>query len=148
MAGKAAAPLWDVERDGNDQLGELYSMERNQDLILWTSSSVFVVANAVLATGFFGQEDHYLARMLISLIGLMVTLAWFVILQRAHAYEVRWIEKAKGLQTKLNMPPEFCAWEDLPPAGFSATKALIVLVFGFSVFWIVGVVFGALYWIS
>ena len=147
MGGKGESTLWDLDHDGKDQLRELYAMERNQDLILWTSSSIFVAANALLAIGFFDQEDHYLARMLTSLIGLMVTSAWFVVMQRAHTYEVRWIEKAKDLQKKLGVPLEFSVWEDMAPAGFSATKALIVMIFGFSAFWIVGIVFGAIYWI-
>jgi hypothetical protein len=129
-----------VSTHGPDQLRELNAMQRNQDRSYWTSSAIFVVANAVLAAVFFQQEEHYLARSGIGLLGLLTTGVWYLIATRAHQYEADWLKKAESLETALGIDAKYRVWGDRPK-GISTWNSIMIAVVSFAAFWVVGTSF-------
>lgn len=128
---------WDLKASGPEQLRELNAMERNQDRSYWASTAIFVTANAVVAAVFFQQEDHYLARTALGMLGLLVTLTWFLIALRSHQYELMWGVKAAKLEKALGVDQTYAVWSD-KPSGVSSWYAILLAIAGFMGFWIVG----------
>jgi len=128
---------WDLKASGPGQLRELNAMERNQDRSYWASTAIFVTANAVVAAVFFQQEDHYLARTALGMLGALVTLTWFLIALRSHQYETMWRVKAAKLEKALGVDSSYAVWSD-KPTGISSWYAILMAMAGFMAFWIVG----------
>jgi hypothetical protein len=126
---------WDARADGMSQLRELNTMERGQDSNYWTSSAILIVANAFLVAEFFRQEDHYLARLAISIVGLMIAAVMVLLVTRARQYKKKWLDKAKALEKELGVPSKYAVWEDKELTGFSASFALMLATYGFVVMW-------------
>jgi len=104
MGESSESGNWDARADGMSQLRELNAMERSQDSNYWISSAILIVANAVLVAEFFRQEDHYLARLAISMVGLMIAAVMVLLVTRARQYKKRWLDKAKALEKELGVP--------------------------------------------
>lgn len=130
---------WDLKTSGPEQLKELNAMERNQDRSYWASTAIFVTANAVAAAVFFQQEDHYLARTALGLLGLLITLTWFLIALRSHQYELLWASKAAKLEKALGVDPQYAVWSD-KPSGISSWYAILMAMAGFFGFWILATI--------
>jgi membrane-associated HD superfamily phosphohydrolase len=126
---------WDARADGMSQLRELNAMERSQDSTYWISSAILIAANAVLVAEFFRQEDHYLARLAISIVGLMIAAVMVLLVARAMKYKRRWLDKAKALETELGVPSKYAVWEEKGLPGFAASLALMLAMYGFVVMW-------------
>jgi hypothetical protein len=134
---------WDARADGMSQLRELNAMERSQDSNFWISSAILIVANAVLVIEFFSQEDHYLARLAISIAGLTIAVVMMLLVTRARQYKKRWLDKAKALENELGVPSKYAVWEDEGFPGFGASLALMVAAYGFVVMWVFYAAFAA-----
>ncbi len=143
MEESSESGKWDARADGMSQLRELNTLEHGQDSNYWTSSAIFVIANAILVAEFFRQEDHYLARLVISLVGLMISAVMVLLIARARKYKKRWLEKAKALEKELGIPSKYAAWEDTGLPGFSASLALMLATYGFAVMWVSFATFAA-----
>lgn len=126
---------WDARADGMSQLRELNAMERSQDSNYWISSAILIVANAVLVAEFFRQEEHYLARLAISIVGLMIAAVMVLLVTRARQYKKRWLDKAKALEKELCVPSKYAVWEDKGLPGFAASLALMLAMYGLVVMW-------------
>jgi hypothetical protein len=126
---------WDARADGISQLRELNTMEHGQDSNYWISSSILMVANAVLVAEFFRQEDHYLARLAMSVVGLMIATIMVLLVARARQYKKRWLDKAKALEKELGVPSKYAVWEDTKLPGFSASLELKLAMYGFVAMW-------------
>lgn len=135
MEESSESGSWDARADGMSQLRELNSMERSQDSSYWISSAIMIVANAALVAEFFRQEDHYLARLAISIVGLMIAGVMVLFVARAMKYKRRWLEKAKELEKELGVPSKYAVWEDRGLPGFAASLALMLAMYGFVVMW-------------
>jgi membrane-associated HD superfamily phosphohydrolase len=134
---------WDARADGMSQLRELNAMERSQDSTYWISSAILIAANAVLVAEFFRQEDHYLARLAISIVGLMIAAVMVLLVARAMKYKRRWLDKAKALETELGVPSKYAVWEEKGLPGFAASLALMLAMYGFVVMWVSCAAFAA-----
>jgi hypothetical protein len=137
MSQEDGGAKWDLKASGPEQLRELNAMERNQDRSYWASTAIFVTANAVVAAVFFQQEDHYLARTAIGIVGILITLTWLLIAIRSHQYESMWGKKAAELEKALGIDPRYAIWSD-KPKGISSWNAILIAMSGFMAFWIVG----------
>ncbi|MCU0853282.1 MAG: hypothetical protein MUC90_08545 [Thermoplasmata archaeon] len=137
MSAEDGEAKWDLKVSGPEQLRELNAMERNQDRSYWASTAIFVTANAVAAAVFFQQESHYLARTAIGMVGLLITLTWFLIAIRSHQYESMWGRKAAELEKALGVDSRYAIWSD-KPKGISSWYAILMAISGFMAFWIVG----------
>ena len=126
---------WDARAYGMSQLRELNAMERSQDSNYWISSAILIVANAVLVAEFFRQEEHYLARLAISIVGLMIAAVMVLLVTRARQYKKRWLDKAKALEKELCVPSKYAVWEDKGLPGFAASLALMLAMYGLVVMW-------------
>src|SRR6266516_3159370 len=111
-----------------NQLDELNEMERQQDFVLWTSSSLFAATQGILIVALFSANRTPFSMGLLSVIGLLVSFAWIIVAIRARKYERTWICKARRLQKALRIPPPVAIWEDNPPSGIPAWIASATLI--------------------
>jgi hypothetical protein len=119
---------WNPQTHEMQQLSDLNAMERQQDTNLWASSAIYLAANGVLflvaATAASSRTPvGVLAALGVGVFGLILTYVWWVTAERAYAYEVRWIERAKALQTHMGLPDGFAVWSEDRPPGPSARNA-------------------------
>lgn len=135
MEGSSEPANWNASADGMGQLRELNSMERSQDSSYWISSAILIVASSVLVAEFFRQEDHYLARLAISIVGLVIAVVTMLMVTRAVSYKKRWIYKAKALEKELGIPSSYSVWDERGLPGFAASLALMLAMYGFVVMW-------------
>ena len=135
MEESSESDNWDARAYGMSQLRELNAMERSQDSNYWISSAILIVANAVLVAEFFRQEEHYLARLAISIVGLMIAAVMVLLVTRARQYKKRWLDKAKALEKELCVPSKYAVWEDKGLPGFAASLALMLAMYGLVVMW-------------
>lgn len=135
MGESSESGNWNAKADGMSQLRELNAMERSQDSNYWISSAILIVANAVLVAEFFRQEDHYLARLAMSIVGLMIAAVMVLLVTRAIQYKKRWLDKAKALENELGVPSKYAVWEDKGLPGIAASLALMLAMYGFVVMW-------------
>lgn len=143
MEESSGSGNWDARTDGMNQLRELNAMERSQDSNYWISSAILIVANAVLVAEFFRQEEHYLARLAMSIAGLIIAVVMVLLVSRARQYKKKWLDKAKALEKDLDVPTQYAVWEDKGLPGFAASLALMLAMYGFVVMWISYAVFAA-----
>lgn len=134
---------WDVESYGMSQLRELNAMERTQDSAYWVSVSILVVANAFLVAEFFGQEEHFLARLALSILGLAIAAVMVLMVDRSLQYKKRWLDKAKALEMELGIPPVYAVWDQTGLPGFGASHALMLAMYGLAIMWAAFVSFAA-----
>jgi len=135
MEESSESANWDARADGVSQLRELNAMERSQDSNYWISSAILILANAVLVAEFFRQEEHYLARLALSIVGLMISAVMVLLVARARQYKKRWLDKAKALEKELGVPTKYAVWEDKGLPGFAASLALMLEMYGLVVMW-------------
>jgi len=143
MEESSESDNWDARAYGMSQLRELNAMERSQDSNYWISSAILIVANAVLVAEFFRQEEHYLARLAISIVGLMIAAVMVLLVTRARQYKKRWLDKAKALEKELFVPSKYAVWEDKGLPGFAASLALMLAMYGFVFMWVSYAAFAA-----
>src|SRR5712691_604002 len=91
-----------VDAHGMDQYRELNAMERQQDTNLWASSAIYLAFNGVLLIALANAVRSpsllaILATIGLGAVGFGVVWVWNITSDRAHAYEDRWIERARDL---------------------------------------------------
>jgi len=122
--------------DRGQQLERLNAMERQQDVNLWTSNSIYVAASGVILVAFFTPTDLVSLRGLLPVVGFAIAVAWLVTSTRAHQYEHRWVQRARKLEDLISIPPEYRVWGRDPPPGIPAWCAEYSLLYFFGVMWI------------
>lgn len=137
MEGESEDP-WVVGSHGMKQLHELNAMERNQDHTKWLLAAILLVSNSVLVASFFQLADRYMARLCVAGLGFVVSLVWLLVSQRVHVYERLWIGRAKELERKIGISPEFRVWDDNRPPGIPGRWIILFGALIFIAFWVVG----------
>ena len=131
---------------GMNQLDQLNAMERQQDVNIWTSSTLFSAIHGILLVALFSGTGSASSFVFLGVIGLIVNLAWAITIFRGRFYERRWIERAVTLQTALGVPEEVAIWDREAPSGVRGWMAYAILLGLFTVAWslLIGVAIGAL----
>jgi len=137
-----------LDAHGLEQLDQLNSMERGQDVTTWSTNAIYSATNGVLivaAVTSYAYEVRWLIIALLGILGVFLTTVWFTIVMRAHQYEMIYLCRARWLQkNSVGMPQECAIWQepDAPPVeyggrppGTSSWDALRVLVSGFFLLW-------------
>lgn len=134
-----------ISRRGLAQLDQLNSMERGQDLTTWSTSAIYSATNGVLILAAINTLDHSawsVIIFLLSVLGSLISTAWFLIVVRAHRYEVEYLLRARWLQYWAQVPVLSSVWQDpdrVPrpgPEGIRSFHVLQVLTSGFYWLWI------------
>ncbi len=127
------------ERSGA-QLRELNSMVRGQESSLSTALALFMLTNAVLVFSFFQQEDHYLARSAISLVGIAVNGVLLLVAMQARENLETCGGKALTSESDLGIPQELRIWTEAT-GGMPNWKTAQLSAAALLAFWGVGVAF-------
>ena len=100
--GVVAADLW-------KQLANAIHLNAKQDQIVWTIFGVFWAANAVLLVSLFKPtgipEKH--VGVLFSVVGLALSLVWWLIEKRAIAHLRFYEDIVERLETRLEVPAKY-----------------------------------------
>src|SRR5947209_10558969 len=115
-----------------DEYRELNAMERQQDTNLWASSAIYLAFNGVLLIALANAVRSpsllaILATIGLGAVGFVVVWVWNITAERAHAYEDRWIDRARDLQDRMRLPPAFAVWDRQGPEGTPARRANLLL---------------------
>ena len=85
-------------------------MQAKQDQIIWTIFSVFWAANVLLVVALFSTghiPDNIIVVLLISIVGIVLSLIWYIIQVRA----INWLEYyeiiTKEIEDKLEIPNNY-----------------------------------------
>ncbi|HYS74043.1 MAG TPA: hypothetical protein VEO96_08715 [Thermoplasmata archaeon] len=126
------AAKWEPAEKGANQLEQLNSMERQQDVNLWTSSAIFATASSVLLVAWFSMTDPTLPKVVVPLAGFVLAVVWMLISIRAHQYEGHWVRKAQDLEDEMDIPQKFRVWDrkGLPGIPGKFAEYLLILFFG------------------
>jgi len=138
---------WNLDRDGIKQLAEIYAMQRQQDVNLWSQTGMFAATNGVLIIALFSAmgkaATEYELEMSFGFIGLVMCLCWFLITLRASTRAFAYKSQAKQLQDDLGIPNEHRVWHKEEPPGIASSNAYWVIVLIFSGVWAYSAVYGA-----
>ena len=92
------------------QLSNAITMQAKQDQIIWTIFSVFWAANVLLVVALFSTghiPDNIIVVLLISIVGIVLSLIWYIIQVRA----INWLEYyeiiTKEIEDKLEIPNNY-----------------------------------------
>lgn len=98
----ATTELW-------DQLRNTTTMVVSQDRSVWSIFGIFWAANAVLLVALFrtGEMPTGLVGKSVSGVGMLLSLAWLSIQQRALAYLHRYEDLAERIERELSFDPRF-----------------------------------------
>jgi len=131
---------------GMNQLDQLNAMERQQDVNIWTSSTLFSAIHGILLVALFSGTGSTSSFIFLGVIGLIVNLAWAITIFRGRFYEHRWIQRAVTLQKALGVPEEVAIWDEEPRGLIRGWMAYAILLSLFTAVWIflIGVAVGAL----
>jgi len=134
---------WQAGEQGGGQLHKLNSMVRTQEKASWTALGLVTVANAVLVFSYFQQEEHFLARSVISLVALAVNGALFAMLMEARGHQSMLKKKALALESDLGVPQEFRIWGEAPE-GKLMTMIRPATAAALLIYWAVCLVYAAI----
>lgn len=131
----------DGEAQVGAQLANAINLRSSQDQVLWTITGIFSAANAVLLVALFsngGLPTEPIVGVILSLVGLLMSVIWFCIQGRAIRrikYYERVIDKIErdllGLSRELRTTPP-------PNGGVPARRLMRVLAGGWVAGWFIG----------
>ena len=99
-----------IEEKSNDtfwnQLGNVVTMAAKEDQIIWAIFAVFWAANAVLLVALFttGAIPKDNVVMIISFVGLVLSLIWFFIQRRAIKWLIYYENIINRIEDELKIP--------------------------------------------
>ncbi|MEW5747199.1 MAG: hypothetical protein AB1793_00215 [Candidatus Thermoplasmatota archaeon] len=142
-------------RFGMDQLSQLNAMERGQDSTTWSTNALHSATNGVLIVAAVSALNHpewAMIIMALSVLGMFISTAWFLIILRAQRYEIEWIHRALWLQRAVTMREECAVWQEGDSAfrpqvkGIPSSIVLHILISGFYFMWVIvlGIAIGSI----
>ena len=104
-----------IDQHGHEQLGQLNAMERGQDRTTWSNNALYSTTIGVLVVGTIAALGHpqwWLIESVLGILGAFMSTAWFLILIRAHKYELEYLNRAKWLQHHYKVPERCAVWQN------------------------------------
>ncbi len=130
-----APPRFEVGDKGLELLKLLSDLASQEDNNLWLASGLFAAADGVLVLAAFTTPIGYFWVASLAIFGFVLTFGWMVAIQWARARRNLWERKAKDLQGRLGIPPEFAPWGDKQEVSVPNWAALMAMNLSFYVMW-------------
>lgn len=134
------------------QLTNVISMRSNQDQVLWSIFGAFWAANALLLVALFttgNLPESSVVGIVISGVGILLSLIWHSIQDRALRHLANYEELMTRIETKLEFDSEYAisprvndlAYRQFLRGGIPARKLMPACSIGAAVLWLVGLGF-------
>jgi uncharacterized membrane protein YpjA len=126
----------------------LLEMHYHEVAAFWTRTNTMLVVMAAGLAAVVATSVHEFVQSVIALLGLVVTVAWWLVNRTSDYYQARWIEGARqlvrisnGLEAKgleayrgpLGLDPTFSVSQ---PSGPGATTVMYAVIVAFAAAWL------------